>query len=148
MKVTSSLSITLVTLQNCPADLSFSADVFTRIAKLGANVDMISQAPIHGSTVSISFTICDDDLGKILAFLSELRETHKVKPIISSGNCKINVYDENMKDTLGVAAKVFTAASAVHTDIRIITTSDVDISILVTEADFHDALKAIEDAAQ
>lgn len=53
-----------------------------------------------------------------------------------------------MKDTPGVAAKVFTAAAAVETDIRIITTSDVDISILVTEADFHATLKAIEAAAK
>ena len=35
---------------------------------------MISQAPTHGSTISVSFTIADDDLGKILAFLTELRE--------------------------------------------------------------------------
>ena len=40
----------------------------------------------------------------------------------------------------------FTAAAEVDTDIRIITTSDVDISILVTEADFHDTLRAIENA--
>lgn len=148
MKISSSDAITLVTLQGCPAALTFSADVFSRIAKLGANVDMVSQAPIHGDTISISFTIADDDLGKILSFLTELRENYKVKPIISSGNCKINVYDENMKDTPGVAAKVFTAAAAVETDIRIITTSDVDISILVTEADFHATLKAIEAAAK
>ena len=148
MKISSSDAITLVTLQGCPAALTFSADVFSRIAKLGANVDMISQAPIHGDTISISFTIADDDLGKILSFLTELRENYKVKPIISSGNCKINVYDENMKDTPGVAAKVFTAAAAVETDIRIITTSDVDIAILVTEADFHATLKAIEAAAK
>ena len=148
MKISSSDAITLVTLQGCPAALTFSADVFSRIAKLGANVDMISQAPIHGDTISISFPIADDDLGKILSFLTELRENYKVKPIISSGNCKINVYDENMKDTPGVAAKVFTAAAAVETDIRIITTSDVDISILVTEADFHATLKAIEAAAK
>ena len=88
MKISSSDAITLVTLQGCPAGLTFSADVFSRIAKLGANVDMISQAPTHGSTISVSFTIADDDLGKILAFLTELRENYQVKPIISSGNCK------------------------------------------------------------
>ena len=47
-----------------------------------------------------------------------------------------------------MAAKVFTAASASSTDIRIVTTSDVDISILVTEADFHEAFTAIQNACK
>ena len=146
-KVTSESGITLVTLQNCPPDITFCQKVFTTIADLGVIVDMISIAPNHGSRMEISFTICDDDLGEILEFLSKLKE-RDVRPIFSSGNAKINVYDEKMKDTAGMAAKVFTAAAASKTDIRIITTSDVDISILVAEADFHDAFTAIEKACQ
>ena len=146
-KVTSESGITLVTLQNCPPDITFCQKVFTTIADLGVIVDMISIAPNHGSRMEISFTICDDDLGEILEFLSKLKE-RDVRPIFSSGNAKINVYDEKMKDTAGMAAKEFTAAAASKTDIRNITTSDVDISILVTEADFHDAFTAIEKACQ
>ena len=145
--VTSSTGITLVTLQNCPPDVAFCGRVFTRISELGVVVDMISLAPNHGSNMDVSFTINDDDLGEILGFLAARRQK-AIKPIIRGGTSKINVYDEKMKDTPGMAAKVFTAASRAGTDLRIVTTSDVDISILVTEADFLKTFTAIDAACK
>lgn len=142
--ITTSNDITLITLQNCPSDLTFIANVFRRIAGFGVDVDMISLAPTHGAFTSISFTIADNDLGKILTFTSDLHDNSNIKTIVSSGNCKISVYDQGMKNSPGVAAGVFAAAAKVETDIRIITTSEVDISLLVTAADFNETLHAIE----
>ena len=142
--VTSSSEITLVTLQKCPADISFLSGIFQKISELGVNIDMISLAPAHGAFTSLSFTIADDDLGRILEYTSELQERHNIKMIVSSGNCKISVYDPHMKNTSGVAAKVFAAAADVSTDVRIITTSEVEISLLVTPADFNETLDAME----
>ena len=146
MVVSSISEITLVTLQNCPVNPSFTAEIFSGIADAHVNIDMISQAPNHGDLTSLSFTIMDDDLGRILTFLSDLKHSSAIKPIISSGNCKINVHDVAMKNTPGMASRVFTAVAAVNTDLRLITTSDVDISILVTPADFQETLDAIEEA--
>lgn len=142
--VTTTSDITLITLQNCPSDLKFIADVFLNIADFSVDVDMISLAPTQGSFTSVSFTIADNDLGKILTFTSELHEKSNIKTIVSSGNCKISVYDQGMKNSPGVAAEVFRAAATAETDIRIITTSEVDISLLVTAADFNETLHAIE----
>ncbi|WP_444657765.1 ACT domain-containing protein [Caproiciproducens sp. R2] len=142
--ITTSNEITLITLQNCPSELTFTADVFQKISGFGVNVDMISLAPTHGAFTSISFTISDNDLDKILTFTSDLHDNSNIKTIVSSGNCKISVYDQGMKDTPGVAAKVFAAAAKSETDIRIITTSEVDISLLVTAADFDQTLNEIE----
>jgi len=144
--VTSMNEITLITLQNCPSDILFISDIFNKISEIGINIDMISLAPAHGALTSLSFTISDVDLGKILAFTSDLHDRSKIKTIVSSGNCKISVCDSRMKNSPGIAAKVFCAAAAVHTDIRIITTSEVEISLLVTEADFNEALCSIEEA--
>ena len=146
--ITTSNDITLITLQNCPSDLSFVANIFQRISGFGVNVDMISLAPTHGAFTSISFTIADNDLGKILVFTSDLHDNSNIKTIVSSGNCKISVYDQAMKNTPGIAAKVFAAAAKIETDIRIITTSEVDISLLVTAADFDQTLKEIENGIQ
>lgn len=143
-KITSEDDITLITLQNCPSELGFVAEIFQKIGKLGVDVDMISLTPAHGSYTSISFTIADNDLDKILSFTAELHDTIQVKAIVSSGNCKISVYNENMKNAPGLAAQVFSGAAGVNSDIRIITTSEVDISLLVPSADFPETLKAIE----
>ena len=142
--ITTSNDITLITLQNCPSDLTFIANVFQKICSLGVNVDMISLAPTHGAYTSISFTISDNDLGEILVFTSDLQDNFNIKTIVSSGNCKISVYDQSMRNTPGVAAKVFAAAAKIETDIRIITTSEVDISLLITAADFDQTLHEIE----
>ena len=142
--ITTVNDITLITLQNCPSELSFISNLFQKIADFDVNVDMISLAPTQGAFTSVSFTISDNDLDKILAFTSNLRDTSNIKTIVSSGNCKISVYDQNMKNTPGVAARVFAAAANIETDIRIITTSEVDISLLITAADFDQTLHEIE----
>lgn len=144
-KITMESDITLIVLQNCPPELSFVSDVFQRIGQLGVDVDMISLAPSQGSNTSVSFTISDLDLDKILSFTSELRDTIKVKAIVSSGNCKISVYDPNMVNAPGLAARAFSAAATAGADIRIITTSEVDISMLVTAADYPETMKALQD---
>ncbi len=144
-QVTAENDITLITLQNCPSELDFVGKVFQKISQLGVDVDMISLAPTQGTSTSISFTIFDNDLDKILGFTSELHEKTNVKAVVSSGNCKISVYDPNMKTAPGVAAQVFLAASAASSDVRIITTSEVDISLLVTAADFTETMQAVKE---
>lgn len=143
-KISTNDEITLVTLQNCSSKLSFITQVFQRISELGVNVDMIALSPTHGPTTSVSFTIGDEDLVGLLAYTSELQENFKVKTIVSSGNYKISVWDPAMKTMPGIAAQIFAAAASVDTDIRIITTSDIEISLLITAADFDQTLQAIE----
>ncbi|XOQ44428.1 MAG: Aspartokinase [Clostridium sp.] len=143
-EITTATDITLITLQKCPSDLKFIADIFQKIAAFGVDVDMISLAPTQGAFTSVSFTIADSDLDKILNFTSDLRLKNQISVVVSSGNCKISVYDPGMKNAPGVAAEVFNIASSVHTDIRLITTSEVDISILITAADFQETLNALE----
>lgn len=63
---------------------------------------------------------------------------------VSSGNCKISVFSEAMRGCPGYSAKIFSALSAHETDIRMVTTSEVDISLLVTESDKETAIAAIE----
>ncbi len=137
--------ITLVTLQNIPADIGFVSEVFEKIAEMGVDVDMISLSPVQSSMTSLSFTINDNDLMKILGYTSKLNDG-TVKPIVSSGNCKISVNDPGMEHCPGVAAKVFRRAADVGTDIRLITTSESQISLLVTKSDFDSAFSAIQNA--
>lgn len=136
-------NIMLVTLQGFPANINSIAAIFETIAQHNINVDMISMAPTHGAYTGLSFTVSGNDLVDILAFVSELKKENGVHVIVSYTNHKISVYDPAMKNTPGIAAKVFTALKETNADIRLITTSEVEISLLVTEADFdivHTAL--------
>ena len=139
-------NITLVTLQDFPANVSSIAKVFDTISQYGINIDMISMAPTHGSTTGLSFTISDEDMIDILGFTSKLKQETDIDVIVSSVNHKISVYDTAMRNTPGIAAQVFNAISGTHANIRLITTSEVEISLLVTEADFDTVLGAIQKA--
>ncbi|MBQ8135764.1 MAG: hypothetical protein IJ192_15415 [Clostridia bacterium] len=139
--------VTLITLQNIPADISFIAEVFDKIAGMGVDVDMISLSPVQGERTSLSFTIKDEDLVKILSYTSKL-DDGSVKSIVSSGNCKISVNDDAMENCPGVAAKVFALAAQAKTEIRLITTSESQISLLVTKSDFDSAYAKIQEIAE
>lgn len=136
-------NITLVTIPNIPCDTEFLHYVFNVIAELDINVDMISITPPQSSIVNLSFTIDDDDFAKLLKFNKTLSDKH-LKPVISNNNRKINIYDEAMKNCPGFAAKVFKAVSDIGIDIRIVTTSEVQITLLVTEACSDKAVDAIK----
>ena len=139
-------NITLVTLQGFPANANSIAKIFDAISRYEINIDMISMAPTHGALTGLSFTISDQDLIDILSFVSALKKETKVNVIVSSVNHKISVYDPIMKNKPGIAAKVFNAIQETDADIRLITTSEVEISLLVTEADFDTVYHAITKA--
>ena len=94
--------ITLVTLQNIPADIGFVTEVFEKIAAMDIDVDMISLSPAQSAETSLSFTINDDDLVKILSYTSKLNNG-TIKPIVSSGNCKISINDAGMENCPGAS---------------------------------------------
>lgn len=144
--ITTTDGITLITMPNVPADIDFVARIFENIASLEVNVDMISLTPPQGSNIDLSFTISDDDLGKLLAYNAERRSKGEssIQPVVSSGNCQISVCDKAMETTPGMAAKVFRAAAKASADIRIITTSEVQITLLVTQADFDAVYEEIK----
>ena len=137
--------VTLFSLCDSPADIAHIAEVFKMIADAGIDVDMISQFPLSGSSSGFSFTVSDNDFVSVLAIASELRNKNpKTKISVSSGNCKLTVSGEAMRNTPGVSAKVFKAAASVGADVRMITTSEIEIAMLVVKSDVDEVVAAIE----
>ena len=52
--ITSSMDITVGTLQNCPSDLTVIHQIFDKAAELGIDIDMISLAPSQSAMSSLS----------------------------------------------------------------------------------------------
>lgn len=137
--------VTLFSLCDAPADIEHMAEVFKMIADAGIDVDMISQFPSSGSGSGFSFTVNDKDFVPVLSIASELRtRSPKTKISVSSGNCKITVSGEEMRGTPGVSARIFKAAASVNADVRMITTSEIEISLLVVKSDVDNVIEAIK----
>ena len=136
--------VTLFSLYDAPADIEHMAEVFKMIADAGIDVDMISQFPLSGSSSGFSFTVSDKDFVPVLSIASELRNrSPKTKISVSSGNCKITVSGEAMRGTPGVSARVFGAVANVEADVRMITTSEIEIAMLVVKSDVDEVVEAI-----
>ena len=147
MEISVKEDVTLISLQDFPAHVHGIADVLQKIADAGIDVDMISQTPPNGQHSSLSFTVDDEDFGGVLQIAAMLRKDNpEIRIGVSSGNCKISVMDTAMNGVPGYAAKVFAAAADVHADLRMVTTSECDISILVVKADLESTVQAIRTA--
>ncbi|WRS28085.1 ACT domain-containing protein [Oscillospiraceae bacterium MB08-C2-2] len=139
--------VTLVTFNDIPASLSLIADIFGKFADHQINIDMISQtSPVRGS-VSISFTCSDADMIKVLEIARSMGEKNpSLKPMVSSSNCKLQIYGEEMRDFSGVFSKAVSTLAEASVEIQQITTSEIDISLLVAACDFAEASGALEKA--
>lgn len=136
--------ITLISLHDTPSDINIISKIFELISEAQIDVDMISQTPPTGNNTNLSFTVNSEDFAKVLIIAGKFRELDSnIKINVSSDNCKISVFGEGMKGQPGVVSKVLSALSTTKTDIRMITTSEVDISILVVKSDCDNAVKAI-----
>ncbi len=133
-------NIALVTLPEVPCDSQIIGEILTAISENGVNVDMISQTAPQGGNISIAFSISMDAMGTLLPVINALKPKYpSLKCEISGGMSKLNFYDANMVNTPGVAARVFSLLSEVQ--VIMITTSTVDISILVQDHELDRALE-------
>ncbi len=129
--------VSLITVTSYDNEAGFVSKVLTPLAKKGINVDMISLTASKGGESNLSFTIADEDMADALIMLGGMKKT------VSSGNVKISFYGEAMKYTPGAAAEVFALFSELGVATKVITTSTVDISILIDSHHISDVLDRI-----
>ena len=140
-------NVSLVNFEKAPAGSDFLSRLFTEVEEEGINVDMISQSTIMGNFVSLAFTVDSGSLGKIMTLAKRVKDEHPtLKPIIKSGNAKIWLYGDHMANGVGVAAQAFRALAEKGIDVTMITTSEVDISLLVDDEFAQDALAILKES--
>ena len=140
-----SYNVAMITLGNLPDDINLISEIFAVLSDEGINIDMVSKpAPFKG-TVSMSFTLPTDDIVKAITLLNDYKKkAGNFLVEVDAYNSKISVYGEEMKNTPGVATRVFKALAREKIEIKLITTSTVDISCLVLERSIDDAVNSIK----
>lgn len=123
--------------------LSRYLDIF---AETGVVVDMISQSAPHGTTIDFSFTASSSDLPLVMKAISaaNLDKDAKASPLISVGYSKLNLFGEDMVTSCGVAARALNALAMAGIEVLLITTSDLDISLLVHAENEDAAYEALK----
>ena len=128
-----------VTIKNAEADINILSRLFEDIADKKISIDMISQTAPIGGQVNISFTIPKDDLKECMDILTSFTNTDNI--IVDENITKFSVVGLGMKNTSGVAAKMFKLFCDNNIEVKMITTSEIRITCSIRR---EDELKAIE----
>lgn len=137
-------NVALVTIDKLPNDARLISELFGMIARKNINIDMISQAPPFRDNINISFSLPSGDLVNVLSALNEFKKQAKDLRIeIDADNTKLQVYGEGMRNLPGVAARLFALLADSGVEIKLVTTSEIDISYLIYEKDVDKAINAI-----
>ena len=140
-KISSEQDILLTTFPGAQYSAQSLAEHLNVFAKAGIVVDMICQSAPRGDSVDFSFTTSYDNFAAVMKAIPAAAKANP--PLISGGYSKINLFGEEMVTSCGVAARALAALAEAGVEIALITTSDLDISLLVRQQDEDASLNAL-----
>ena len=137
--------ISVIGLQDTPG-IAFR--LFQHLANHQINVDIILQSVGRDGTKDISFTVSKDDVEEAIAILERHRATSiHCQSIEKEENvAKISIVGAGMLSNSGVAAKMFEALYSAGINIKMISTSEIRVTVLIDEAYTEKAMNAVHDA--
>ena len=120
--------------------------IFDLLASKNINVDIILQSIGRDGTKDISFTVNSTDVKEAVKLLEENNDKINCEQILMD-DCvaKVSVIGAGMQSNAGVAAGMFEALYNVGVNIRMISTSDIRITVLIDEEDADKAVRAVHD---
>ncbi len=121
--------------------------LFNKLAQYKVNVDMIIQSVGRDGTKDISFTVSHDQADAAIESIEQLKSTFKYSNIKKDENvAKVSVVGAGMESHPGVAAKMFEALYDADVNIRMITSSEIKISVLIDKNQTDKAVAAVHEA--
>ena len=121
--------------------------LFNLLAKNKINVDMILQSVGRDGTKDISFTIPRLDAREVKDLLEDNQNRITAQKVECEENiAKVSIVGAGMMSNPGVAAKMFECLYNVGINIKMISTSEIRVSVIVDEKDADRALQAVHDS--
>src|SRR6195952_3130261 len=124
-----------ITLTNVPDKPGAVARIFSPLAAVNINVDMIIQNIAHstGST-DVTFTVPSAELSRALDTLQKSQADIGYATLVHDTKvAKISVVGVGMRSHAGVASTMFTALADRGINIQAISTSEIKVSVLIEE---------------
>jgi aspartate kinase len=135
-----------VALLGVPDEPGVSHRIFATLADRNLVVDMIAQnAGSHGKA-AIGFTVLGNELPAALAVLRPLADELGAAVEHDEQVSKVSIVGTGMRTHTGVAERMFAALASADVNMKMITTADIKISVLVDRADGLKALRAVHQA--
>ena len=126
-----------------------AAIIFTALSDAGVNVDMIVQNISEEGRTDMTFSCPTDQVAraeKALQAIKDEGELNYAELDADTHVAKISVVGIGMRSQSGVAAKMFKVLSDEGINIKVITTSEIKISVLIDRKYMELAVQALHDA--
>lgn len=138
--------MTLVSVADRPG---IAAAIFGPLAEAGVNVDMIVQNISDDGRTDMTFSCPTDQVLRAERAMTEAKERGEInfhELIADTEVCKVSVVGIGMRSHAGVAARMFNALQAENINIKVISTSEIKISVLIDRKYMELAVQALHDA--
>ena len=121
--------------------------IFGVLSKAQINVDIILQsAGKDSNTNDISFVVAQSDADAAREVLEEYESViGYAKLSIDPNVAKVSIVGAGMMNTAGIAVKMFEALSDKHINIQMISSSEIKLSVVISENEADAAVAAIHD---
>ncbi len=121
--------------------------LFNHLARHNVNVDIILQSIGRDGTKDISFTVKEDDLEETIATIERHRQgSLKCQKLdVEKGVAKVSIVGAGMMTNAGVAAKMFEALYDVGVNIKMISTSEIRVTVLIDDIHVEKAMNAVHE---
>ena len=145
--------MTLVRVEDRPG---IAAAIFGPLADAGVNVDMIvqniSEIEANGDRrayTDMTFSCPTNQVIRARKAIEDARDAGRfayAELVVDTDVAKISVVGIGMRSHAGVAATMFTSLAAENVNIKVITTSEIKISVLIDRKYMELAVQALHDA--
>tara|TARA_B110000908_G_scaffold141587_1_gene169314 strand:- start:5093 stop:6331 length:1239 start_codon:yes stop_codon:yes gene_type:complete len=138
--------MTLVSVADRPG---IAALIFTALSDAGVNVDMIVQNISEEGRTDMTFSCPVDQVARADAAMAEAKANGTInfaELIADTEVAKVSVVGIGMRSHTGVAAKMFQVMSNEGINLKVITTSEIKISVLIDRKYMELAVQALHDA--
>ncbi len=138
--------MTLISVADRPG---IAAAIFGPLAEAGVNVDMIVQNISEEGRTDMTFSCPVDQVARAEKAMADAMASGEINYhdlVTDNGVAKVSVVGIGMRSHAGVAAKMFASLQAEGINIKVITTSEIKISVLIDRKYMELAVQALHDA--
>ena len=138
--------MTLISVADRPG---IAAAIFGPLSDAGVNVDMIVQNISEEGRTDMTFSCPKDQVLRAETAMNDAKTSGAINfhdLVADEGVAKVSVVGIGMRSHTGVAAKMFKVLSAEGINIKVITTSEIKISVLIDRKYMELAVQALHDA--
>ena len=121
-----------ITLLGIPDTPGVASKIFSPLTDSNINVDMIVQNITEdGKYTNLTFTVNHNETSRAVKALNKSKL--KFKDIdVDKNICKLSIIGVGMKNNVGVAKKMFETLAKNKINIKVISTSEIKISVLIS----------------